>query len=280
MPKRLAALELDGDDVPAPVRIGALYGAGICADNYGDRLRARELVERGLALSRAVGDTLGVATALNGLGTMAIDARDYGDARALLEESVAVGRKLPGPCTWYFQLGNLGIVARLQGDYASATLFLEESLARAGVAGDVNGCVYGLLNLGLIARDQGDEGEFLALLGEGLDLCARIGNRSVLPWFWIYLGRLALARGQAERGARLYGAAMVLFDSEGLVMLQNSDEDMEVRACAVEGRAVLGEEQFVMLEVEGRLLTEAEATAEAFVVARSDAARVEDEERL
>src|SRR5207244_683929 len=62
-------------------------------------------------------------------------------------------------------------------------------------------------NLGWIALNQGDAERARALFTEGLALACDLGNRACMALCVAGLGGAAGARGEAQRGARLLGAA-------------------------------------------------------------------------
>jgi hypothetical protein len=62
------------------------------------------------------------------------------------------------------------------------------------------------------------------------------------------LGRLAVAAGQADRGARLFGAIEALCEVTGAQVLASEDQ----RRAVGEARGALGEEAFAAAWAEGR----------------------------
>ena len=79
---------------PTPEYARAVNAAGSLAWHQTDFAAARPLLEQGLAISRGLGDRLGLARSLNNLGSLAFEQGDYPAAQTLYEESLAVWREL------------------------------------------------------------------------------------------------------------------------------------------------------------------------------------------
>jgi uncharacterized protein HemY len=58
--------------------------------DQGEDAQATELIEESLTLSRELGETWGIASALRLLGSMAFRRREYEQARQLYEESLSL----------------------------------------------------------------------------------------------------------------------------------------------------------------------------------------------
>src|SRR4029453_4117422 len=98
----------------------ALTRAGHLADNLSDYAAAHAFFEESLAIRRELGDTGGIAAALNDLGWVRGHQNDYTASRALSEERLAIWRELEDKAGIATSLHNLGWVAYYQGNYAAA----------------------------------------------------------------------------------------------------------------------------------------------------------------
>src|SRR5260370_35330599 len=76
------------------VRAYSLTLLGVVTELQGDHTAARVLQEESLAVFREVGDTWGLALALDWLGYTMRVQRDYARARSLFEESRALFREV------------------------------------------------------------------------------------------------------------------------------------------------------------------------------------------
>lgn len=215
-----------------------------------DYAAARACCVEGLALFRELGDRFAVAESLHNLGHIAINQDDHAAAQSYLTESLSVCRELQNEIGVTEALGDLGLLAYLQNDYAAARSYLEESLTRFREAASVPGIESALNRLGDLARCHGDYDQAGQLYSESLTLYREMGDKDEIPSLLHNLGYVArqrddylqamalfkeglaiqremgnqagiaeclagvagvlAAQGQAERGARLLGAAEAL----------------------------------------------------------------------
>ena len=156
--KRLARfLQLGETSVPlggAGQRVGG--SRGISPIIRGDYVAARRLFEASLALWRELGDTPGIATALNDLGWVAWRQGDYTVARTLSAESLLCWRELGDTRGIATSLTNLGWTAHHQGDYTTASALHQEGLALRQEVEDPRGMAVSLAFLGWTVSRQGD----------------------------------------------------------------------------------------------------------------------------
>jgi predicted ATPase len=242
-----------------------LNNLGGVARNQGDYAAARALYEEGLAIRREKGDKRGIATSLGNLGLVAYSEGDYASARTRFEESFAILRDLDDKWSIASSLGNLGLVADGQGDYASARALHEESLAIRREIGDKWGIATSLGNLGLVAYGQQDYTSARALLAEALALQRELGSRrNVAEWLeglaWVTAAQ-GRTRAEADRSARLLGAAEALRDALGIPLLASQRADHERQSAVVRGE--LGDEAFTAAFARGRAMTWEQAAAYA-----------------
>jgi len=110
----------------------------------GDRARAVQLVEEGLALKRTAGDTIGVAVCLTMLGSIATDQEDYPRAAAVFAEALELYRGAGDRAGVATTLFNLGSVAGEQGEVVRAVALVRESIATFLELGDRSGFAWAL----------------------------------------------------------------------------------------------------------------------------------------
>jgi hypothetical protein len=145
---------------------------------------------------------------------------------------------------------NLAVAPRTRGEYALAAAHLEEALRLEREAGYTDGVIQALGDLGNLARDQYDDARALALYREALALGrGHPGTRVVIEV--VEAVGIVAAAGQAERAARLLGAARAQRDRLGL--RYRAKEDLAALEHAVAAtRAALGEEAFASAWEAGR----------------------------
>jgi non-specific serine/threonine protein kinase len=268
-------------------------GLGLLTSFQGDYPRAEALLAESLALCRAVGDPLETAHALLCFGASAQDLGDYEQATQRLEEALAMYQDLRGTVAPVFAsnaLTSLGVTAYLAGNLELAAARLEEALGQQRALGFTWNASQTLGNLGDIRRDQGDYPRALAFYQESLLLVSEHRDRRIIAAALAGVASVALALGQLEPAARLFGAAEALREAigtppdEGLtrfhqkvrsadlirpVIADSSDPAHRPRFVhdVATARLWLDEDAFVAAWAAGRVLPIEAAIAEALAVA-------------
>jgi predicted ATPase/class 3 adenylate cyclase len=239
--------------VPPAQRAKGLGLSGWLAHRQGDYARAKELEEASLAMSRALGDQDRIARSLNTLGNIASATGEYEAARALHEESLAISCALQDRRSIAGCLNNLGLVAEGLGDIAAAQALYEEALGISREVGNRRAESIHLVNLGRLACKQGDSAAAWMRYHESMRVAREIGDRRVLAQNLEGVAKLAGASAEAERTARLFGAAETLRDAIGgpLTHLEQAGYDRSVAAV----RTALGEAAFAAAWAERRALS-------------------------
>ncbi len=264
-----------GHDGAAADRSKALVALGMIELYLGMHREAETSLAEGLAGCRDHGDTFNAALALVGLGGLANQRGDYDEAQRFLEECLdasqaVIDRRLAGILEGR-ALNNLAVAARALGDLALADERLAEALRRMRDAGYTAGMILSLGDLGDLARDRGDHARALGLYWEALGLGrGRPGTREVTEVIEA-VAIVAVAVGQAERGARLLGASEALRERIGLRYWAAGNQ-VALEHALTAACAALDEEAFATAWSAGRGLSLAAAAAEAQPVAPAPAA--------
>jgi tetratricopeptide (TPR) repeat protein len=286
-------------DVAIEVRARALDAAGNLARSLGSYDRATKFYVRSLQLRLKLGDTRGVALALNNL---AVNAQFEGKPDASLahqEASIDLFRELGDPAGVALSLITLGAMAQLQGRGDSARGLYEESLALFRAIDDKRGVAACLNNLGNTASDGGQVATASRCYEEALELFRELGDKSEEAACLKNLSLVALAGGDLGRAAGLCQMSLETFDEladgrgvaaclEVLSRVLCAEQRFEAAARilgAAEGlrlllgvpvgtplaggqsqaqdtvRTALGEEIYLCLAGEGRMMPLAEAIA-------------------
>jgi len=202
--------------------------------------QAKGLFEESLALSREMSDTWWLAHSLANLATLSHDRGDSDKATKLYEESMDLFREQGDKQGLAFCLINLGMLVYSQGDLGRAGQVTEESVALQRELGTRGGVSMGLYNLGWMALLQDDLGRAASFFRESLSLSwdTRLNPivQSALEGFACVAG----ARGNAERAARLWGAAQALHEAKGIPRDIDFLAEADARISAV--RLGMGEE--------------------------------------
>jgi predicted ATPase/DNA-binding CsgD family transcriptional regulator len=254
------------DGAAAADRAKALVALGVIQIYQGANREAESRLIEGLASCRALGDALHAVFALIGLSGLAIMQENFDRGAALLEEALAAvqgvaDRRLAGILAGRVSI-NLAVGPRAQGQYAMAAAHLEEAIRLQREAGYSDGMILALGDLGNLARDQGDYARALQFYREALELGRDLPGTRVVTEVVEAVGIMAAAVGQAERAARLLGAARAQRDRLGLRYRVREDQAALEHAMAAV-RAALGEHAFATAWTAGRSLSPGQAVSEA-----------------
>ena len=282
-----AALERAPSE-PTEARASALVGAGLLTAELGDHGQSRGLLDDGLADARAVGSAGMEANALSllsfydafgrdeqiRLGEEAItNARTSGDrwllglvtgnhgvlmakfgeiekAIELTEEAYRLCRGVGDVSLSSLWLSNLAGNALEGGNTAEARRRLDESLELARLIDDTRGIGQGLANLGWVELLEGDFEHASSYFEEAAAIARRLGARWLTADAIWGFAEVAAAAGDADRAARLAGAALAFGAFAGV------DLTVITRFTAHLGevRAALGEQAWQKARDEGAAL--------------------------
>jgi tetratricopeptide (TPR) repeat protein len=162
------------------------------------------LLERSLALYRALDDRWGIAHALRGLGAVAAwSLSDFGRAKRLRQESLEILRALGDQMGMATALMSLAWSAVQQGQIEEGARSLEDSLALAQKTGDSRAIANGLQNLGAAHLYLGQYAKAHSLLEQSLTLWHDLGSLRGLAEATIPLGRAKMHLGQYQQARSL-----------------------------------------------------------------------------
>jgi predicted ATPase/DNA-binding CsgD family transcriptional regulator len=173
----------------------ALNAAAVLAYRQSDIGAARQLHERGLAVSRQIDDRLRIARSLNGLAHVNRVQGNLATARTLLEEALVISRELGDKWNLAAVLANLGLTAGHDEDKTAALLYYKESLAISRELGDKSLIATTLGYMGLLARRKQDYAEAHSLFEEALSVHRDMGDKHAIAMVLGVLGELAYVQG-------------------------------------------------------------------------------------
>ncbi|HSE48298.1 MAG TPA: tetratricopeptide repeat protein, partial [Terriglobales bacterium] len=260
-------LAVPGSQAGTKLRARLLFSSAVLAGEQGDYGSAQKLLEQSLAVCRALGDTRGVAVALNAL---AVNARDRGElsmAAELFEQCVGIWRELGAPVDVARALSNLASASKLLGDYARAGTLYQECLATFRAIGDEAGAAWTLNYTGDMAREQRDfaaarsayeqalaafrelhdgwgrasvlcdlasldcdQQDFAGaqrLFGESIRIFQELGHKRGIARVLESLAISAVAQGKAPEALRLAGAAAALRERVGAPLTPAQNSALE-----------------------------------------------------
>ncbi|CAA9560673.1 MAG: hypothetical protein AVDCRST_MAG49-2527 [uncultured Thermomicrobiales bacterium] len=247
----------------AATRARALGGAATLAFTQGDYARAGAFADENLAVRQELGDSVGIATALNLSGAVRRAQGAFDPAAACFEEALALFDAIGDPGWIALARNNLGILAHWRGDPVRAAVLLREAIALYRTAGDryAYGVAAALSDLALVTCDRGDHAGAAALFGESLARWREVGTKEGLADWLARVAVLAAASGRPDQAVRLFGAAEELRAAIGYAF-EHPERARHARALVV-SRAATGEEAFAAAWAAGRALSPTASTAEA-----------------
>ncbi len=218
---RAEAAAEEGLKLRAEADLGELVAAefqnvlGDVARQRGDYERAARLVEESLALYQEAGDKPGIAWSLGNLANVAGDRGDHERAKQLYEEGIARSRQLGGAYPLGEYLVSPGFTLLLEGNPERTTALNEEAADLLRKQGRRGGLQFALDNLGWAMLLRGEYDKAKALHKDSLILCKELGDKSITSKSLDGLACSAGEKGDAERAARLFGAAEALREAIG-----------------------------------------------------------------
>jgi len=206
-------------------------------------------------------DTWWLAKSLLGLAFVSHNREDAERATEPYEESMDLFREWGDKQSLSMCLGSLAMLVYSKGDLRRATKLTEEAVALIRELGNRGGVSLGLYNLGWMALLQDDLGKAAEIFRESLappwDLGLNIGVQGALEGF----ASVAGARGDAERAARLWGAAQTLHETKNIPRDTDFLAEADARISAV--RSGMREEAWEEAQHKGRTMTLDEAVSYA-----------------
>jgi tetratricopeptide (TPR) repeat protein len=215
--------------------------------------QASELLEKGLALSPEMSDTWWFASSLFSLAIVPQSRGDYERATELYQQSMDLFRELGDKQSLAFCLNNLAMTVYAQGDLGRAAQITEESVALHRELGNKGGVSTGLYNLGWMTLLQNNLGRAVDIYRESLSLSWDAGLNPLVQSALEGFACVAAAKGEAERAARLWGAAQALHETKGIPRDIDFLDEADARISAV--RTGMGEQAWEEAWRKGRVMT-------------------------
>ncbi len=193
----------------ASVRARVLCAAADLWLTQEDLDRAQALAEAGLALYQELGDTAGIAHALDSLALFSWGKSQYAVARSQLEEAKVLFQEVGDTWSRGACLTQLARIATAQGEYDRARALLEESRGLYSALGDQYRIGWVLY---LLARVLFLSGSNLAgaqrLAEQSLALLRTMGDEWFAPYVLSLLGQLRLQQGEQARARELFEVSL------------------------------------------------------------------------
>jgi predicted ATPase/class 3 adenylate cyclase len=205
-----------GGDQPAWLRAKALTGATYIALARGDPAEGKRFATQRLTLYRALGESAGVAEALNDLAWAAALEGDLAHAEKLEEEASDLFLAAGDAWGLAVSLNNLAGLAWGTGDYKRALAMSAESEVLARELGDKHLAATALSNGAWAHLKAGKVEDSGRLSRESLVLAQEIGDMAVVCRCLEALAAVFLSNSDGERAARILGRAEALAEATGI----------------------------------------------------------------
>jgi tetratricopeptide (TPR) repeat protein len=201
---------------PTTTRAAALLALGRLAHEQGESAAAQRHLDESLQIAQTLGDSLGVARALQQYGWVAYDLHDVTRALAYFAESLALfrrhGERLETAHVLYAQahvLSQQGVGAE------EIEPLLAESLAIYRELDHAPGVAHVLHNQGIRANLSGEYGLAVTLLREALAIHRQVSARRDVGWTLHALGEAEWLQRNLPAARRYLAEGFELFDEIG-----------------------------------------------------------------
>ena len=237
--------------------VSALMSLGRLAEYQHDAQQAIPWFEEGLALCRAAGAKVLMATVQILFAQAELSLGHAARAQPLLEEAQSIYQELGSIPAIALIFNMLGRLAIQQGELRQAEAFLTDSDRLARQVGDQhNLALRSRLLLAGLAALQGDYETARLRYEEGLATALKLGHMSLVASGLKGLGCVAAAQALHTWAAVLWGTAEPLRESRSVAIAPVFYDRMMAVA-----RSQLGEPAFEEAKAQGRALTAAQALA-------------------
>ena len=184
--------------------------SGIMLYNLGENQKAKEYVERALAITTKIGDRKGEALCYGNLSTVFKSLGQYDKAKEYLQKSIVIKIEIgdrDGEGTDY---GNLGYLCESLGQYDKAKEYLQNALVIITETGDrrEEASCYG--NLGSLFWRLGQYDKAKDYLQKALVITAEIGDRKGEASWYGNLGTVFKSLGQYDKAKEYLQKALVI----------------------------------------------------------------------
>jgi ATP/maltotriose-dependent transcriptional regulator MalT len=217
-----------------------------------DYERAIASLEEGGALFREMGDNDNAAMSVAYLGMTVLRQADEERIAAMQAEAESLRREPLESRTLAELLFFLGAVSVHKIDVERGVELFEGSLTLFRELEDPRGISRCIVSLGVVFVMGQDYGRAAEILVEGLESVREVGDKPGTNFALLTAAALAAHQGDAERSARLWGAAEALRETIGLSMGHQDRVSYNYEARIAAARATLDEAAWEKAWAEGR----------------------------
>ena len=231
----------------------SLSHLGLAIRDQGDFALARSVINESIALWRDLGELWELGGSIRHLGMVAMRQGDYEVARIHFAEYLAITRRQGNEVAVAWALLDLGEAWLNLGDRVQAKSLFEDSFTIFRESDSNYGIALGLYDSGLLAGLDGNNEQAIIFFGQCLTLALTTGPIWYRANVLMGLAGVAAACGQAQRSARLLGAADTQLEAGASYW--NAAESLYIERTIASALAQLGETEFAAAREEGRAMT-------------------------
>jgi len=230
----------------------------------GDFVNGRARIEEAVKITRETREKYGLGVALGMLAQVAvIKDHDFEAAGKYEQESLALISESGNPWMSIMTLFGTGRGAMFRGDFKAARECFAKCLPLFKEMGDVHRANMIYSELAHMDRKEGHLQEAESAYRKTILDWQKLGHRAAIAHQLESFGFIARAREQAERAARLFGAAEILRERVNIPM--SPPERLEYEREVADLRAGMDESSFKNIWAEGRALTMEQAIDYALI---------------
>ena len=145
--------------------------------SLGEHDKAKEYLEKALAINEEIGDKRGEASSYGNLGTVFQSVGEYDKAKEHLEKALTIRKQIGDKEGEAADYGNLGTVFQSLGEHDKAKEYLEKALAINEEIGDKRGEASSYGNLGTVFQSVGEYDKAKEHLEKALTIRKQIGDK-------------------------------------------------------------------------------------------------------
>ena len=230
----------------------------------GDFVNGQARIEEAVKITRETREKYGLGVALGMLAQVAvIKDHDFEAASKYEQESLALISESGNPWMSIMTLFGTGRGAMFRGDFIAARECFAKCLPLFKEMGDVHRANMIYSELAHMDRKEGHLQEAESAYRKTILDWQKLGHRAAIAHQLESFGFIARAREQAERAARLFGAAEILRERVNIPM--SPPERLEYEREVADLRAGMDESSFKNIWAEGRALTMEQAIDYALI---------------
>jgi CHAT domain-containing protein len=192
-------------------KAGALNNLGALYRQQGESQRAKESIERALALYRQLGYRSSVASTLINLSGLYLDLGELLNALQAGKEALEIQQSRGDGSGEAESLARLGMAFNRIGWRSTALGFLGQAVEKARRSGDIKDQVLALTEMGGLFLDEGDVPRASLAITEASRQAAKSSDLAGRANATAMLGRLYVAQGEPEKALEPFSRAEAIY---------------------------------------------------------------------